>query len=258
VNIECAPASIPASTCPDVLLKVAADRDERQGAFELVYQSYLRAGLCQENRCGLRVTPYQLLETTDIINAQLRSEVISTVSLVRDGELGLPMEQIYPDEVAQRRDAGLRLAEVSCLADRRRSEFRFFELFCELGRVMAQLAYRTGIDELIVSVHPRHAPLYRRYMAFEQFGDRRDYPVVCGHPAVALRLNFAEAELYRPKPWREFFGEHLPPEVLVPCPVSALDRDYFHAFIQQEDGGAPGDSYSTSSWQNTQDCCRCA
>jgi hypothetical protein len=235
VNIECTPASIPANSCFDVLLKVAANRDERQGAFELVYQSYVRAGLCQESHCGMRVTPYQLLETTDIINAQLRGEVISTVSLVRDGELGIPMEQIYPDEVARRRKAGLRVAEVSCLADRRRSEFRFFELFCELGRVMAQLAYRTGIDELLVTVHPRHAPLYRRYMAFEQIGECRDYPVVCDHPAVALRLNFAEAEIHRPKSWREFFGEPLPPEVLVRAPISAEDGAYFRSLIEREE-----------------------
>jgi hypothetical protein len=246
VNTECLPASIAAISCSDVLLKVAATRDERQGAFELVYQSYVRTGLCQENRCGMRITPYQLLQSTDIINAQLRDEVISTVSLVRDGELGIPMEQIYSDEVAQRREAGLRLAEVSCLADRRRSEFRFFELFCELGRVMAQLAYHSGVDELLISVHPRHAPLYCRYMAFEQIGDRRDYPVVCDHPAIALRLNFAEAQVKRPKSWREFFGDPLPPEVLVRSPISAEDGAYFQSIIEREEVCEPWDLKSNS------------
>jgi hypothetical protein len=245
VNTDSLPAPVAANACSDVFLKVAVNRAEREGAFRLVYQSYLRAGLCEENHCGMRITPYQLLESTDIINAQLRGEVISTVSVVRDGELGIPMEQIYPEEVARRREAGLRLAEVSCLADRRSSEFRFFELFCELGRVMAQLAFRTGIDELLVSVHPRHAPLYRRYMAFEQIGDRRDYPLVCDHPAVALRLNFAEAEVQRPKPWREFFGEPLPAEVLVRSPISAEDGAYFRSIIQREDVSEPWDLQSS-------------
>jgi hypothetical protein len=258
VNTDCLPAPIAANACSDILLKVAANRAEREGVFRLVYQSYLRAGLCQDNPSGMRITPYQLLDSTDIIVAQLRDEVISTVSVVRDGELGIPMEQIYPGEVAQRREAGLRIAEVSCLADRRRSEFRFFELFCELGRVMAQLAYRTGIDELLVSVHPRHAPLYRRYMAFEQIGDRRDYPLVCDHPAVALRLNFAEAEVYRPKAWREFFGEPLPPDVLVRCPISTEDGDYFRAILERDEVCGPSELQTNTGWHSGQEHCRCA
>ena len=116
----CMPGAIPAKTCSEIELKVAATRSERQAAFELVYQSYLRAGLYAENPFGMRFTPYQLLPTTDIIIAKLRGEVVSTLSLVRDGELGLPMEEIYPEEVNARRNKSVGLAEVSCLADRRR------------------------------------------------------------------------------------------------------------------------------------------
>ncbi len=83
------------------------------------------------------------------------------------------MEAVFPDEVAARRAAGIGLAEVSCLADRRQGTARFFGLFCELSRLMAQLARKTGVDELVVVVNPRHAPLYRRYMAFEQIGEER-------------------------------------------------------------------------------------
>src|SRR5436190_2268256 len=142
------PDAISASTCSDIELKVATTRSERQAAFELVYRSYLRAGLCAENPLGLRFTPFQMLPTTDIIVAKLRGEVISTLSLVRDGELGLPMEEIYPEEVASRRDCGVRLAEVSCLADRRKDSARFFGLFREMTRLMAQLGKNTGVDEL--------------------------------------------------------------------------------------------------------------
>src|SRR5690606_25340452 len=121
---------------------------------------------------------------------------------------------LFPAEVAARRAAGVRVAEVSCLADRRQGTARFFGLFCELSRLMAQLARNTGVDELLVVVNPRHAPLYRRYMAFEQIGDEREYEAVQGFPAVALSLNFAKAKVEKPKSWREFFGEALPQGVL--------------------------------------------
>jgi hypothetical protein len=233
-----APLSVPAISCPEIELKIASTREEWEAAFELLYRSYRRAGLCAENSCGFRATKYQLLPTTDIFIAKLEGEVISTVSLVRDSEFGLPMEDVYREEVAERRAAGLRLAEVSCLADRRRDAYRFFGLFCELSRLMAQLAIKLGIDELVIAVHPRHASLYRRYMAFRRFGERRVYPTVQNHPAVALVLNFAQAQAERPAGWKKFFGPQLSDNVLQSCPMAQTDREFFRTYLQAEAGTA--------------------
>lgn len=255
------PASIRAKICEDIQLRVAASRGERQAVFELIYRSYLRAGLCTKSDCGMRATPYQLLPTTDLFLAELRGQVISTVSLVRDGELGLPMEALYAEEVAARRAAGMRVAEVSCLADRRQGTARFFGLFCDLSRLMAQLARNTGVDELLVVVNPRHAPLYRRYMAFEQIGDEREYDAVEGFPAVALSLNFAKAKVNKPKSWREFFGEPLPQEALQSCPITTDDRDYFYAVldsISSEEAQPNVATFGDSNAQEADDQLLCA
>ena len=235
----CMPDAIAAKTCSEIELKVAATRSERQAAFELVYQSYLRAGLCAENPLGMRFTRYQLLPTTDIIIAKLRGEVVSTLSLVRDGELGLPMEEIYPEEVAARRKRGVRLAEVSCLADRRKDAARFFGLFREMTRLMAQLGTNTGVDELLVAVHPRHTGIYRRYMAFKPLGDLRNYPAVQERPAVALCLNFNAAKIDSPKSWNEFFAVPLPTDVLRTCPMPEADQEYFVSLLTESDYDCP-------------------
>jgi hypothetical protein len=257
------PGFIRAKVCDDIQLRVAATRGERQAVFELIYRSYLRAGLCAKSDCGMRATSYQLLTSTDVIMAELRGQAISTVSLVRDGDLGLPMESLYPEEVAARRVAGIRLAEVSCLADRRQGTARFFGLFCELSRLMAQLARKTGVDELVVVVNPRHAPLYRRYMAFEQIGDEREYDAVEGFPAVPLSLNFAKAKVEKPKSWREFFGEPLPDEALQTSPISTDDRDYFLSVLdsidnREESQAAKSASYGNSEVQEAEDRLLCA
>ena len=244
------PGFVRAKICNDIQLRVAATREERQSTFELIYRSYLRAGLCTKTDSGLRVTPYQLLPSTDVILAELRGQVISTVSLVRDGELGLPMEAVFPEEVAARREAGIGLAEVSCLADRREGTARFFGLFCELSRLMAQLARKTGVDELVVVVNPRHAPLYRRYMAFDQIGEERVYDAVQGFPAVPLSLNFAKAKIHKPKSWHEFFGEELPDEVLQACPISREDRNYFQELLDQDAGQQQGGPNGSPSYGN--------
>ncbi|MCC6493264.1 MAG: long-chain N-acyl amino acid synthase [Pirellulales bacterium] len=228
------PASAIRSTlCPDVMIKVAANRREREGAFGLIYRSYLRAKLCRPNPTGMRITPYHLLESTDVIIAQLRGETISTLSLVRDGELGLPLEQIYPEVVRERRQAGLRLAEVSSLADRREEPARFFGLFCELSRLMVQMAHAEGVDQLLIAVHPRHARMYCRAMGFEQVGGNRDYPAVNGNPAVALQLDLAGGERAHPVLWKKFIGETLPPQVARSRPMDTADRRYFEMLAQQ-------------------------
>lgn len=244
------PGFVRAKICNDIQLRVAATREERQATFELIYRSYVRAGLCAQTDTGLRITPYQLLPTTDIIVAELRGQMISTVSLVRDGKLGLPMESVFPEEVAARRKAGIGLAEVSCLADRRQGTARFFGLFCELSRLMAQLARKTGVDELVVVVNPRHAPLYRRYMAFDQIGEERVYDAVQGFPAVPLSLNFAKAKIHKPKSWHEFFGEQMPDAALAPCPICEEDRGYFQALLDQDSGQSESGTSGSPSFGN--------
>src|SRR5689334_24741569 len=90
--------------------------EHRAAAFRLIYQSYLSSGLGRRNPLGLRVTPFQLLATSQIFLASkstsiptelekwdasvhseelepsgLREQVVATITLVNDGQLGLPM-----------------------------------------------------------------------------------------------------------------------------------------------------------------------
>lgn len=234
--VQTAPRSIQSNVSPDISIKVAASRCDREGAFRLAYNSYLRAGLCGPSSTGMRITPHQLLPSTDVIIAELRGEVISTLSLVRDGELGLPMESIYAAEVNERRRAGLRLAEASCLADRRQSEERFFGIFADIARVMVQMAERSGVDQLLIAVHPRHAKMYCRAMAFEQIGDDRDYPSVNGNPAVPLCLDFAACQQHRPAIWERFVGTPLPESITSSQCMSERDLRYFQRVSRASNG----------------------
>jgi hypothetical protein len=215
------------ATTAEVQYMIAATRKERAAAFGLVYQSYLRAGLGEPNAYEMRVTPYHLLPTTEVFLATCRAAPIFTMSLVVDGELGLPMECVYADEVARRREQGLVLAEVSCLADRRSEFLGFFPVFLGLSRLMAQHAWCRGVHELLVAVHPKHARFYCRLMAFEPIGQTRAYPTVRNHPAVALCLNFDRVDRERPKSFDTFFGQWLPEEQLQARPITPADRAYF-------------------------------
>lgn len=218
-------------TTGDIKYKIASTRTEREAAFRLVYDSYLRAGLGRSNCFRMRVTPYHLLTTTDIFLARCGADVIATVTLVADGKLGLPMESVYKTEVAQRREERLNLGEISCLADRRRDFRRTLPVFTELCRLMIQTARKRGMDETLVAVHPKHARFYQRFCAFEQIGEEAIYERVCNHPAVAMSLNFARLDRQGHANYEKFFAETIPAEELAPRPITKSEGEFFRPMI---------------------------
>lgn len=218
-------------------VKIAENRFEREESLRLVYHEYRRVGLIDANPYDVRVTPYHLLSSTAIIAAVADQEVTATVTLVMDGELGVPMESIFPDEIEWLRDQGVSFAEVSCLANGCRDRVRAFPLFLSVNRLMAQYARRQGAEKLVIAVHPRHAAFYRRYMGFRELADeQRSYPAVCNRPAVALVLDFEEIDRTRPPIWEHAFGEPAKPWELAPRPMSDADWIYFAPAVEYSNG----------------------
>jgi hypothetical protein len=215
----------------EICYRIASTRREREAAFRLVYHSYLRAGLGENNPYEMRVTPYHLLESTDVFVAECRGQIAFTMSLIRDGELGLPMESIYGEEVEQFRQQGLRLGEVSCLADRRAQTYGFFPVYMQTCRLMIQCARYRRLHGVVAAVHPKHARFYRRYMGFRAFGREKTYPTVRNNPAVALWLEFARIDRDPPLAYEFCFGEQIPFDNLQPQPISLVDREYFAPMI---------------------------
>ena len=195
-------------------IRIAQSRGELYGAFRLVQEAYLRSDLVGPNRFGMRVTPYHLLPTTEVFVAVERNRVICTMSLVRDGRLGIPMEAIYDQEVGWCRSQGISIAEVSCLADRHEGSEHSFPTLLRLMSFTAQAAKRRGVDALLIAVHPRHAKFYERFLAFEPIGDERTYPMVQGNPAVALALDLNRLQVDHPRAYKRLFGVPFPRELM--------------------------------------------
>lgn len=221
---------------------------ERVAAFQLVYRSYLQRGLAAGNVFKMRVTPFQLLGTSQIFVATERKrapipeslplyaflssegpsqrtsafqdEVVSTVTLIGDGRLGLPMETMFAAEIDELRGQGRQLAEVACLADSVSEPRRFLDTFTQLTRLMAQFSRHQGVQNLVISVHPRHAKFYARYFGFRPISDRvANCPHVKNRPAVGLNLDFELFDLEKPKSWYEIFGSPVPRAKLRACPI---------------------------------------
>ena len=197
-----------------VTYKLAERPAELRSALHLVYRNYLRAGLIRPNPHRLRVTPWHLLPTTEVFVGADGDDAICTASLVTDGELGIPMESIFPEEIEARRLTGLRFAEVSCLADRRGRTQHCFPILKRLFELVAQSSRRRGIDLLLIAVHPHHSRFYERFLGFEPIGVTKNYDAVCDHPAVPLELDFLRLPIHHPRAYRTLFENSFPDEIL--------------------------------------------
>ena len=176
-------------------LGLTSDPEEIKSALKLVYQAYLHSGLIKPNQHAVRVTPFHLLETSEVLVARQGRDIACTLTLVQDGELGLPMDAVFEDLVASRREQGIVCAEVTCLADRRASRRESFSLLVKLMSFAIQCAEARGVEELMIAIHPRHARFYQEYWGAKILTDvEQKYPDVCDNPAVALSLNIQKTQ----------------------------------------------------------------
>lgn len=217
---------------PDqIKYSIARSRSDLEDAFRLVYRSYVRASLDSPNESGMRLTPYHLLPTTDVVLVKDAGVAISTASIIVDGPLGLPAESIYGKEIDAMRRQGLRIAEIGSLADRRESPARFLQMFRRMSKLIAQTAAARGCNALIAATHPRHARFYVRQLGFEQVGDIRSCPYAQGNPAVALLLDFEKHRGTRL--YDHLFGQEYTPKELKPYTWDNRTRKYFSSILER-------------------------
>ena len=222
----------PGSGTRPVEITLARTRSDLIAAFRLLYDSYVRAGLVGENDQELRLTPYHLLPTTEVFVAKCGGDVISTLTMVADSEMALPMESMYGGEVAELRRSGLTLAEMGCLADRRESPAQFIKVFTQLARLVVQVAEARGINALVAATHPRHARFYIRSLGFRQFGELQSCPYAEGNPAVALVQEFAALRGTRLQ--ERLFGNPFSPERLIRTDWDPATKQYLQSLVHPQ------------------------
>lgn len=221
--IDLLSASNPSDVERIVEFTLARTQADLLAAFRLLYLSYVRAGLAAENALQLRLTPFHPLHTTEVFVAKCRDEVVSTMTMVADGVLGLPMDSMYGAEVQELKRSGLRVAEMGCFADRRTSPARFKAVFGRLASLVVQVARVRNINALVAATHPKHARFYVRWLGFEYFGELKQCPYAAGNPAVALLLDF---EAIRNTVYYErLFGNPVAVEQLIPTRWSPATID---------------------------------
>ena len=204
--------------------RIASSQTDRCDAFRLVYRHYVEKEMMPTNRYRLRVTKHHLLATTTVFVAEAAGEIVGTVSLIEDSDLGLPMDRVHAEITCGFRRRGISQAEVSSLAIRQQSGSPRLSMFLGLTRHMAQYARRRGVDQLLVNCIPRHAQFYCRHLGFCQMGGPRAYPQMCNTRGVACSLDLAHLASDHPDVHQCYFGDPLPAAALISTPMSAFER----------------------------------
>lgn len=130
-------------------------------------------------------------EAGDIVcTARDGDAIVGTLSVRFDGVGGLHADALFNEELAEWREAGVKLCEFGGLAVDKHSH--------NPKRVLAQifhLAYlhahrRARCDRLIIEVNPRHVTFYRRWLGLLPYTTARHNTRV-NAPAVLMSVDFA-------------------------------------------------------------------
>lgn len=185
-----APGGAPEAANGQIRVGPAASREELEQAYRLVYSTYLRRGYIGPNRARIRLSVFNAFPAAITFVGVLRSEVIATMSLLPDTPAGLPMDEIYHEELQECRDVGRKLTEVTMLADRRFEMRRSLPMLLSLMKLVFDYATLVlGASDLCITINPRHDTFYSRYLLFTELGGLRSYPSVRNNPALARRLD---------------------------------------------------------------------
>lgn len=147
----------------------------------------------------------------------INSGLYGTVSLVRDSELGLPMDDLFQSELTNYR-LNQKIAEVTQFAvdhdalEKHDSNFNSKMKMlagAPLLAIVMQYALQTKLDYLCIAINPKHDAFYKM-LGFQEIGDLKYYPSVNNAPALPRLLSL----------------KNFNPEKLPGLLAEALKKDY--------------------------------
>jgi len=199
-----------------LIVRLARTKEDLEGSFRLLHDTHVELGWMKAHSSGLKVTPYNLLPHTSTIVALLDDKVVGTVNVIRDNEMGLPVNECF-DTSFYRRPA-LQIAEITSLAVRREHRGKGNVMFPMLKYLYQYAVDYLKVDVFQIACSPKHEDFYRSIFFFEPVDDRvvAD-PFVDGASMLALYLDLNEAKTLCK---RSYAGR-------------PSDRNLYHYFVEQ-------------------------
>ncbi|OWQ92062.1 hypothetical protein CDN99_06820 [Roseateles aquatilis] len=213
--VDCDPA--PSSRLE---LKVADTQEELDACFRILHDAYVGSGFMKPDPSGLRVTIYHALPTTTTLCAKYDGAVVGTISMVREGVFGFPLQSVF--DLEDVRAKGGKIAEISALAVAPAFRKTGGAILFPLMKFMHQYCTQYfDTRHLVIAVNPDKIELYEALLFFKRLKEQTvdNYDFANGAPAVGATLDLEEADetferAYRGRRDRKnlhhyFFGQDL-------------------------------------------------
>ena len=189
---------------PDFEFRPVETVEELKSSSALVYQEYLKSGFISPRKNNWKLSLFQTIPTTVTFVAIYRKEhVLGTVTLVEDSPLGLPMDNLYHEELISLRLEGHRIMEYTMLAMNKEimndgplslpPSVRRLLVLHLLWAVVDYLRTSTKIDCQVACFHPKHDGFYK-FLSMLPLGNVRYHGGVKGKPALARYHNLRHVE----------------------------------------------------------------
>jgi GNAT superfamily N-acetyltransferase len=169
---------------------LARDRHALDQAFRLQHDQYVAQGYMDSHPSGWRLSVHYALPSTRVFVARDNDRVVATVAVIVDSPLGLPMADIYEDELRGFRGPRRQLAEVSGLAVHPDYQKSGLAILLRLFRMVLLYSIEMAdLSDLCIAINPHHAAFYRKAFYFQSLGGLKQYGKVNGAPALTLQLD---------------------------------------------------------------------
>ncbi len=228
--------------------RVARSRPELEQSYRLVYDEYLKRGYMKENPAHLRISFHNALPETTTFIAIVEETVIATVTLIPDSPLGLPMDEIYHQELQTFRDEKKKICEISMLASNTQfykngislmlNSKKMFFIFFLFKLVYDYARNYLNLDYLCITINPKHKLTYD-FLMFKDFGGLKTYPGANDAPAIGKYVDVKSVrdECRRQKNAgleRMFFSRSTDP-IQFSNKITLSDGDLEYFFVKKTD-----------------------
>ncbi|WP_343639078.1 GNAT family N-acetyltransferase [Roseateles sp.] len=219
--VDCDPAP-----SPRLELKVADTQEELDASFRILHDAYVGSGFMKPDPSGLRVTIYHALPTTTTLCAKYDGVVVGTISMVREGVFGFPLQSVFDLEGV--RAKGGKIAEISALAVAPAFRKTGGAILFPLMKFMHQYCTEYfDTRHLVIAVNPDKIELYEALLFFRRLKEQTvaEYDFANGAPAVGATLDLHEADALFERHYRgrrpqknlhHYFFRHRLPNIQLP------------------------------------------
>lgn len=186
----------------EVVYKVA-NKSDMDTVFRIRYEAYLKQGYIKPNELLLLTDEFDDLQFSISFLAICGDKPFGTMRIVIDSDkFGLPMDKEgFSQDIKHLRQQGRKLAEVCKLSVLKDNDVESFPKGILLGiqKIMLNYAYRNYVNDLVITVVPKHTPFYEKVLLFEKLNNGI-YHSLNSIQAISMRLNIDTLEeCYRGK-----------------------------------------------------------